>query len=137
MKITDWKELYFAIAVGGSGFVFNIIRRDWVLTVFCACFLARGLWLSFSHEAYAESEKKRRKEQVLQQNVFGAFAPLVDFVPLVCILLAWLLTVIFSQTLLLRIALGSIFIFMFGFMIWESYVMGKEREKSESSETTI
>lgn len=137
MKITSAKELCFALVVGGGGLIWNIVRNNRVLVIFCAALLVRGLWLSFSQEAYDEMLKKRKEDQKLQQQAFGKFAPVVDFVPVICIVLGGLLAIIFNQTLFIKIILSFLLIFAFGFMVYESFAINKERNKPKDSQTEI
>ena len=131
MKITSKTLFLVTILVGGGSLLFFIIRRDWFGVAFSGYLFLKGLHLSFDQEAYDEDIKEADLKKTLHRKVFGKFAPFAPYVPFFSLFIALGLTQVFEVTLFLRIALLSIVILTFLYILWFDQIIKKERKRAE------
>ena len=117
--------------------IFFIIKKDWFGVAFSGYLFLKGLHLSFDQEAYDEDIKEADLKKALHRKTFGKFAPFAPYVPYFLLVLAWGLTKVFEVTLFLRIALMSIVLFTFLYILWFGQIIKKERQKAEVLESNV
>lgn len=137
MKITSKTLFLVTILVGGGSLLFFIIKKDWFGVAFSGYLFLKGLHLSFDQEAYDEDIKETDLKKTLHRKAFGKFAPFAPYVPYFLLVLAWGLTKVFEVTLFLRIALLSIVLFTFLYILWFGQIIKKERQKAEVLESNV
>lgn len=131
MKITSKTLFLVTILVGGGSLLFFIIKKDWFGVAFSGYLFLKGLHLSFDQEAYDEDIKEADLKKTLHRKAFGKFAPFAPYVPYFLLVLAWGLTKVFEVTLFLRIALLSLVLFTFLYILWFGQIIKKERKRAE------
>lgn len=131
MKVTSKTLFLVTILVGGGYLLFFIIKRDWFGVAFSGYLFLKGLHLSFDQEAFDEGNKEAVIKKALHRKIFGKFAPFAPYVPYFLLVLAWGLTKVFEVTLFLRIALLSIVILTFLYILWFDQIIKKERKRAE------
>ncbi len=131
MKITSKTLFLVTILVGGGSLLFFIIKKDWFGVAFSGYLFLKGLHLSFDQEAYDEDIKETDLKKTLHRKVFGKFAPFAPYVPFFSLFIAFGLSQIFEVTLFLRIALLSIVLFTFLYILWFDQIIKKERKRAE------
>lgn len=137
MKITSKTLFLVTILVGGGSLLFFIMKKDWFGVAFSGYLFLKGLHLSFDQEAYDEDIKEADLKKSLHRKVFRKFAPFAPYVPYFLLVLAWGLTKVFEVTLFLRIALMSIVLFTFLYILWFGQIIKKERQKAEVLESNV
>ena len=137
MKITSKILFLVTILVGGGSLLFFIMKKDWFGVAFSGYLFLKGLHLSFDQEAYDEDIKEADLKKTLHRKTFGKFAPFAPYVPYFLLVLAWGLTKVFEVTLFLRIALMSIVLFTFLYILWFGQIIKKERQKAEVLESNV
>ena len=137
MKITSKTLFLVTILVGGGSLLFFIMNKDWFGVAFSGYLFLKGLHLSFDQEAYDEDIKEADLKKSLHRKAFGKFAPFAPYVPYFLLVLAWGLTKVFEVTLFLRIALMSIVILTFLYILWFGQIIKKERQKAEVVESNV
>ena len=131
MKITSKTLFLVTILVGGGSLLFFIMKKDWFGVAFSGYLFLKGLQLSFDQEAYDEDIKEADLKKTLHRKAFGKFAPFAPYVPYFLLVLAWGLTKVFEVTLFLRIALLSLVLFTFLYILWFGQIIKKERKRAE------
>lgn len=131
LKVTSKTLFLVTILVGGGYLLFFIIKRDWFGVAFSGYLFLKGLHLSFDQEAFDEGNKEAVIKKALHRKIFGKFAPFAPYVPYFLLVLAWGLTKVFEVTLFLRIALLSIVILTFLYILWFDQIIKKERKRAE------
>lgn len=131
MKITSKTLFLVTILVGGGYLLFFIMKKDWFGVAFSGYLFLKGLHLSFDQEAFDEGNKEAVIKKALHRKIFGKFAPFAPYVPYFLLVLAWGLTKVFEVTLFLRIALLSIVILTFLYILWFDQIIKKERKRAE------
>ncbi|HBW14365.1 MAG TPA: hypothetical protein DEF30_11160 [Proteiniclasticum sp.] len=131
MKITSKTLFLVTILVGGGYLLFFIMKKDWFGVAFSGYLFLKGLHLSFDQEGYDEDIKEADLKKTLHRKAFGKFAPFAPYVPYFLLVLAWGLTKVFEVTLFLRIALLSIVILTFLYILWFDQIIKKERKRAE------
>ena len=137
MKIASKTLFLVTILVGGGSLLFFIMKKDWFGVAFSGYLFLKGLHLSFDQEAYDEDIKEADLKKTLHRKAFGKFAPFAPYVPYFLLVLAWGLTKVFEVTLFLRIALMSIVILTFLYILWFGQIIKKERQKAEVLESNV
>ena len=117
--------------------IFFIIKKDWFGVAFSGYLFLKGLHLSFDQEAYDEDIKEAVLKKTLHRKVFRKFAPFAPYVPFLSLFVALGLSQIFEVTLFLRIALLSIVLFTFLYILWFGQIIKKERQKAEVLESNV
>ena len=131
MKITSKTLFLVTILVGGGSLLFFIMKKDWFGVAFSGYLFLKGLHLSFDQEAYDEDIKEADLKKTLHRKAFGKFAPFAPYVPFLSLFIALGLSQIFEVTLFLRIALLSIVILTFLYILWFDQIIKKERKRAE------
>ena len=135
MKITSKTLFLVTILVGGGSLLFFIMKRDWFGVAFSGYLFLKGLHLSFDQEAYDEDIKEADLKKALHRKTFGKFAPFAPYVPFLSLFIALGLTQVFEVSLFLRIALLSILLFIFLYILWFEQIIKKERQKEELAQS--
>ncbi|SDJ14857.1 hypothetical protein [Proteiniclasticum ruminis] len=137
MKVTSKTLFLVTIFVGGGYLLFFIMKKDWFGVAFSGYLFLKGLHLSFDQEAYDEGNKEADLKKTLHRKAFGKFAPFAPYVPFLSLFVALGLSQIFEVTLFLRIALLSIVLFTFLYILWFEQIIKKERQKAEVVESNV
>lgn len=137
MKVTSKTLFLVTIFVGGGYLLFFIMKKDWFGVAFSGYLFLKGLHLSFDQEAYDEDIKEADLKKTLHRKAFGKFAPFAPYVPFLSLFVALGLSQIFEVTLFLRIALLSIVLFTFLYILWFEQIIKKERQKAEVVESNV
>ena len=137
MKVTSKTLFLVTIFVGGGYLLFFIMKKDWFGVAFSGYLFLKGLHLSFDQEAYDEGNKEADLKKTLHRKAFGKFAPFAPYVPFLSLFVALGLSQIFEVTLFLRIALLSIVLFTFLYILWFDQIIKKERQKAEVVESNV
>lgn len=139
LKIVSWKY-FFITAIGGGGvLLWTLFRFDGVIDLFMIIFILylimEGMILSFSKEAYEEAEKKRQHHKQLLHKLFGRFALIIPFTPLLLVLLAVLCMAYLPDTTAFAVLYGALLVLSLGLAIGlKIYISNHDKEKEAEQE---
>lgn len=109
MKVVSWKTLIVTLILGG-GLLYFAVRgclnkepASLLWLCFVVYMIAKGIFVSFSAEAYEDDKKRAAIGKRLYKEKFGIFAPIMPYLHILIILLDALLVMICPPTVPIKI----------------------------------
>lgn len=109
MKVVSWKTLIVTLILGG-GLLYFAVRgclnkepASLLWLCFVVYMIAKGIFVSFSAEAYEDDKKRAAIGKRLYREKFGIFAPIMPYLHILIILLDALLVMICPPTVPIKI----------------------------------
>lgn len=137
MKVRSWKTLLVTVIFGGGLLFWEIkqVQQGSASAVFFCGLLVwviiRGLYASLTKEGYEEDQQRAAKSKRIYREKFGRLAPIMPYLHLCFLLLAWVLTMLFPVTDVLRVAIGGLLVAALIYVIWLSWWFRREMDKEE------
>ncbi|MGI6029925.1 MAG: hypothetical protein ACOX7F_00295 [Eubacteriales bacterium] len=110
MKVQSWKTLLVTLFAGGGLLAYTIYQLykdatllDWLWLALCIGMIIKGLYVSFSRTGYEDDIRQAEIGKQIYRDKFGKWALLVQYLPLVFVLLAGLVVLIFPITPVVRV----------------------------------
>lgn len=136
MKVYNWKNLWLTVLGGGAGIVYACFKmsRDgaWGIPwlIIWGILIVQGLKASLTEKGFRKDTENKKNSELAYRTLFGKFARIMQYGPLLCFGLGGALLVLFPT----QIWFGMCFIIgtpVFEFLLYKAVRREKEREKKQ------
>lgn len=136
MKVYSWKNLLLTIFAGGAGVAYSCFKTykdglggiPWL--IMWGILIVQGLKASLTEKGFREDVQNEKDGKLAYRKLFGKFAPIMQFGPLICFAFGGALLWIFPT----HIWIGMCFVIAYPFLQYWLYKAVRreiEREKNK------
>lgn len=138
MKVYSW-PIFLSSLIAAGGFVYffrKTVAGELTYVLYCILFaylLLKGIYISFSKEAFEENQKREQRLKCVYRKLFGRFAPVMPYSAFILLLLGVAGSTVFFQEPEWPLLIFSL-VFMF-YSIWLAILIHKYEIIEKSRET--